>query len=121
MRCRPTTVPSSPGCVGESAEPGSSRSRHGLPIVSSALPCTLRRDPALSVDAAIIGRPTTSADSAPDPLAFETQLLRLTDLCRQLARTLANLMTRLSSAERTEVARVLNGLRLVMGSFEEEP
>jgi len=80
----------------------------------------LRKDPHLAVEAAL-DRTDDAQHPASEsgPLAFEAQLRDLADLCRQLARTLANLRTRLSPIERIEVLRMLTGLRELLAAFEE--
>jgi hypothetical protein len=66
---------------------------------------SLRRDPDRQV-----------ADVA-DPLAFESRLAAIADLCRQLARSLRNLKA-ISEEERAMVAQVLTDLSREMDAFE---
>ena len=76
----------------------------------------LRKDPELSVDAAAAGGRLTPERS--DPLAFENQLQILADLCRQLARSLSNLVPNLKDGERTQVCDLIAGLRHELDAFE---
>jgi hypothetical protein len=71
------------------------------------------------VEAALTAERGT-AGPAQDRLAFEVQLGIVVDLCRQLARTLANLRRRLSPSEYQGVVNVLVDLRRAMRGFEEE-
>ena len=75
----------------------------------------LRRDPGITVDAAV--SPTDEPAQSEDPLAFDVQLVRIGDLCRQLVRLLINLDRRLNAAERGQVRNALADLRLAMRSF----
>jgi len=76
----------------------------------------LRRDSDLSVAEAVAG----GAASAPeDPLAFETQIVLLADLCRQLVRLVSILRPRVTDEERPQVVSVLAGLIKVAHDFEE--
>ncbi len=77
----------------------------------------LRRDRDLTVEAAL--REVEDVEEASDPLAPDVQLLRITDLCRQLVRTLANLRGRLSTRERECVVGVLADLRGALDTFQE--
>ncbi|MGH7487562.1 MAG: ParB/RepB/Spo0J family partition protein, partial [bacterium] len=54
-----------------------------------------------------------------DPLAFESQLQLLADLCRQIARLLGNLGPRISAPEREQVRAALAGLIEIVHAFEE--
>jgi ParB-like chromosome segregation protein Spo0J len=76
----------------------------------------LRQDRHLTVEAAL--REVDDVEESPDPLAPDVQLLRITDLCRQLVRTLANLRDRLSTSEREWVVGVLADLRLALDTFK---
>src|SRR5207244_3797179 len=61
----------------------------------------LRRDPELSVEAAL---EEEEVEGEPRPLGFQSQLPALADLCRQLARRLGYLRSRLGPEEREQVA-----------------
>lgn len=76
----------------------------------------LRRNPQLPVADAIAGRVRSEPE---DPLAFETQLGRLSDLCRQIARLLGNLGSRVTPEEREQVCRTLALLAEAARNFEE--
>ncbi len=76
----------------------------------------LRHDPNVSVADALAGG-TRSVPA--DPLAFETQLDQLSDLCRQLARLVGILRPRVTDEERAQVGRVLAGLTHAFHGFEE--
>ncbi len=76
----------------------------------------LRRNPALTVEDAIAGQTRVEPD---DPLAFDLQIARLTDLCRQVVRTLANLRRRVSADEKDHVRAVLADLRHTLAQFED--
>src|SRR5215470_3167782 len=81
----------------------------------------LRRDPDLTVEAAVEPSPTVDGDED-GPLSFQQQLSNLADLCRQLLRLLDNVRPRLSPEERREVGAVLVDLRRAIAAFaEEEP
>ena len=75
----------------------------------------LRSDSNLTVEAALAKRPEVGGD----PLAFETQLSLLADLCRQVVRLLGNLWPRVSEAERDEARSLLSGLVQALHEFEE--
>jgi ParB-like chromosome segregation protein Spo0J len=79
----------------------------------------LRQDRHLTVEAALTAEGGT-AGPAEDRLAFEVQLGIVVDLCRQLARTLANLRRRLSPSECQGVVNVLVDLRQAISAFEEQ-
>ena len=76
----------------------------------------LRADPDLNVEDAVAGK-APAPDT--DPLAFENQLAGLADLCRQLARLLANLRPRVTAEEREHVCGVLAGLIKIAHTFGE--
>ena len=76
----------------------------------------LRRDPELTVDDAVAGRLVVER---PDPLAFEVQLEHLCDLCRQVARLLNNIRSRVSSDEKQQLLAVVGELRATFDAFEE--
>ncbi len=76
----------------------------------------LRRDPSLSVEAAVGPR---GQHGQADPLAFENQLQLLADLCRQIARLLGNLRSRVSEAEQKQVRTMLAGLIEAVHAFGE--
>jgi ParB/RepB/Spo0J family partition protein len=77
----------------------------------------LREDKDLSVDAALNSKPKPPLE---DPLAFETQMLHLADLCRQLARLVRNLWSRTSEIEREDVRRLLDELVRQIHAVDEE-
>ncbi len=76
----------------------------------------LREDSQLGVEDAIRGRPEPVHC---DPLAFETQLDNLGDLCRQIARLLGNLQSQASVEEREQVRKVLASLVEMAHAFGE--
>ncbi|MFI5284367.1 MAG: ParB/RepB/Spo0J family partition protein [Candidatus Dormibacterales bacterium] len=76
----------------------------------------LRRDSDLSVAEAVAGG---TASAPEDPLAFDTQLVRLADLCRQIARLLGILRARATDDERSQVVDLLAGLMRVAHDFQE--
>ncbi len=76
----------------------------------------LRRNPQLPVADAIAGRVRPEPE---DPLAFATQLGRLSDLCRQIARLLGNLGSRVTPEQRAQVCRTLAYLAETARHFEE--
>lgn len=76
----------------------------------------LRRNPSLTVDDAVTGQTRAEPN---DPLAFDQQIVRLTDLCRQMVRTLANLTRRVSADQRAHVRSVLFDLKQVLTTFED--
>jgi hypothetical protein len=75
----------------------------------------LRRDPELSVEAALEGKETGDEQG---PLRFQNQLPMLADLCRQLARRLGYLRSRLTDEQREQVSGLLTNLRQVLDGFE---
>ena len=75
----------------------------------------LRHDPELSVEHAVGGRPLVERS---DPLAFEVQLEHLCDLCRQIARLLNNIRSRVSSDEKQQLVAVVGELRATLDGFE---
>ena len=75
----------------------------------------LRRDPELSVEAALEEK---EIEEEPGPLGFHSQLPALADLCRQLARRLGYLRSRLTAEEREQVSGLLADLRQVLDGFE---
>jgi hypothetical protein len=75
----------------------------------------LRRDPELSVEAAL-GEETTGNE--PGPLGFQNQLPMLADLCRQLARRIGYLRSRLTDEQRQQVSGLLADLRQALDGFE---
>jgi ParB-like nuclease family protein len=75
----------------------------------------LRRDPELTVEAALDGE---EIEDEPGPLGFQAQLPMLADLCRQLARRLGYLRSRLSDEERDQVCGLLADLRQALDGFE---
>ncbi|MHB8685953.1 MAG: ParB/RepB/Spo0J family partition protein [Candidatus Dormibacteraceae bacterium] len=76
----------------------------------------LRGDREMSVDDAVAGRLPVKR---PDPLAFEVQLENLCDLCRQIARLLNNIGSRVSSHEKQQLLTVVGELRATFDTFEE--
>jgi hypothetical protein len=79
----------------------------------------LRWDPDITVDAALTG-PATESNQQVDPVAFEVQLSRIGDLCRQLVRLLNNLQHRLTHPERTQIRDTLAGVYQALSAFEGE-
>jgi ParB/Sulfiredoxin domain len=75
----------------------------------------LRQEPELDVDEALR---EDAADPDDDPLQPELQVAAVADLCRQLARRLGYLSSRLEPAEREQVRGLLVDLRQAMGCFE---
>ncbi|MHB8688121.1 MAG: ParB/RepB/Spo0J family partition protein [Candidatus Dormibacteraceae bacterium] len=75
----------------------------------------LRRDPNLSVADAVAGGHSPGPE---DPLAFQTLLVRLADLSRQLIRMLAILRCRETVEERAQINRVLADLITAARDFE---
>ncbi len=75
----------------------------------------LRRDLELSVEAAL-EKEETGAE--PGPLSFQNQLPMLADLCRQLARRLSYLRSRLTDEQREQVSGLLADLRQALDGFE---
>jgi hypothetical protein len=76
----------------------------------------LRRDPELSVEAALEVQAGMGEESG--PLGFQNQLPVVADLCRQLARRLGYLRSRLSAEEREQILLLLADLRQVLDGFE---
>jgi hypothetical protein len=79
----------------------------------------LRCDPDITVDAALTG-PAVESKQQADPVAFEVQLSRIGDLCRQLVRLLNNLQRPLTHPERTQLRDTLAGVHQALGVFEGE-
>jgi ParB-like chromosome segregation protein Spo0J len=77
----------------------------------------LRKDPGVTVEAALT-EPSDVLGPDSDPIAFDVQMARITDLCRQLVRILTNLRRQLSHAERGQVRAVLADLGQVLTAFE---
>ena len=78
----------------------------------------LRCDPDITVDAALTG-PADRTTQQADPVAFEVQLSRIGDLCRQLVRMLNNLRRQLTVGEQRQLGDVLAGLRQSLIAFDE--
>ena len=78
----------------------------------------LRHDPNLSVGDAVAGGRSPAPE---DPLAFQTLLVRLGDLCRQLIRMLAILRPRATIEERAQINRVLADLITAARDLEVAP
>jgi hypothetical protein len=76
----------------------------------------LRRDPELTVAEAVDGR---AREDVGDPLAFESQLDHLCDLCRQVVRLLGILRGRQSPEEKEQVQAVLRDLSEELNTFQE--
>jgi len=80
----------------------------------------LRKHPEAGVDAAVgASEGSASEELETDPLAFDVQVARLTDLCRQLVRMLANLRSLVSAEEKSHVVAVLADLGQALSAFEE--
>jgi ParB-like chromosome segregation protein Spo0J len=77
----------------------------------------LRQDQEMTVDAAL-AEPHDVPSPESDPIACDVQLSRITDLCRQLVRILANLRSRLSTTERGRVRDVVADLRQALSAFD---
>lgn len=75
----------------------------------------LRSDTNLTVPAALGKRPEPERD----PLAFDTQLSLLADLCRQIVRLVGNLWPRLSEPQRSQARPLLTGLVQAIHEFED--
>jgi len=75
----------------------------------------LRRDRSITVDEALAKPP----EAAADPLAFDTQLSLLADLCRQVVRLVGNLWPRAPEAERDHARSLLTSLVHALREFEE--
>jgi hypothetical protein len=75
----------------------------------------LRRDPELSVEGALAEEET---QDEPGPLGFQNQLPLLADLCRQLARRIGYLRSRLTDEQRQQVTGLLADLRQALDGFE---
>ena len=79
----------------------------------------LRGDPDLTVSAAL-AESTDAPRQHADPLAFEVQMSRISDLCRQLVRMVNNLHRGLTHPERGQLRDTLADLRHALGAFEAE-
>ncbi len=79
----------------------------------------LRGDPDLTVSAAL-AESTDAPSQHADPLAFEVQMSRISDLCRQLVRMVNNLHRGLTLPERGQLRDTLADLRQALGAFEAE-
>jgi len=79
----------------------------------------LRGDPDLTVSAAL-AESTDAPSQHADPLAFEVQMSRISDLCRQLVRMVNNLHRGLTHPERGQLRDTLVDLRQALGAFEAE-
>jgi ParB-like chromosome segregation protein Spo0J len=75
----------------------------------------LRRDPELNVEAALEEK---DIEEERGPLGFQNQLPALADLCRQLARRLGYLRSRLSAEEWEQVSGLVADLRQVLDRFK---
>jgi hypothetical protein len=73
---------------------------------------------ALGISEASRSRRWAGIEAEPGPLGFQSQLPALADLCRQLARRLGYLRSRLSSDEREQVAGLLADLRQILDGFQ---
>jgi len=81
----------------------------------------LRNHPEAGIEDAAVGgtEGSVSGELETDPLAFDVQVARLTDLCRQLVRMLANLHRLVSAEEKSHIRRVLADLSRALSDFEE--
>jgi hypothetical protein len=91
---------------------------HAPYLTNRQLQATVRRlrsDSNLTIPAALVKRPEPEGD----PLAFDTQLSLLADLCRQIVRLHGNLWPRLSEPQRSQARPLLTGLVQAIHEFED--